>query len=132
MTDTGDDPHVVRHEEELDVRRRRVEREPLRVRTHVDAEEVSTIVGRDVEEADVERRPAEGHDSGEVETLPDGSISIPLLEERLVVSTEVVVRERIIVRKRRVTEDERVEATLRREHVDVEHLEGDAQLDRDR
>ena len=29
---------------------------------------------------------AETYDSGEVETLPDGSISIPILEEELVVS----------------------------------------------
>jgi hypothetical protein len=44
--------------------------------------------------------PVEGDDSGRVETLPDGSISIPVLEEQVVVSTRTVVRERLVVRRR--------------------------------
>jgi uncharacterized protein (TIGR02271 family) len=59
-------------------------------------------------------------DSGEVETLPDGSISIPVFEEELVVTKRLVVRERIVVRKETHVRTETVEAELRRERVDVE------------
>jgi uncharacterized protein (TIGR02271 family) len=82
--------------------------------------EARELVARDVEEADVERMPAAEGDSGEVETLPDGSVSIPVLEEELEVRKRVVVRERIVIRKRTVTEEKHVRAELRRERVEVE------------
>jgi stress response protein YsnF len=59
-------------------------------------------------------------DSGQVEQLPDGSVSIPVLEEQLVCEKRLVVRERIIVRKETVTENRVVEADLRRQHVAVD------------
>lgn len=62
---------------------------------------------------------AETYDSGEVETLPDGSISIPILEEELVVTKRVVVRERLIVHKDSEVEHRAVGAELRRERVEV-------------
>ena len=67
-----------------------------------------------------ERLPAGPDDSGRIETLPDGSISIPLFEEELVVTRRTVLRERVIIRKEEVTEWQRVEAELRRERVRVE------------
>jgi uncharacterized protein (TIGR02271 family) len=75
---------------------------------------------RDVEEADVERVPAGEGDSGEIETLADGSMSIPVLEEELVVTNRVVVRERIVIRQRTVTREERIRAELRKERVELE------------
>jgi uncharacterized protein (TIGR02271 family) len=77
-------------------------------------------VGRDVEHVDVEHHPAGDTDSGEVETLEDGSVSIPVFEEELVVTKRLVVRERIVVRKRTTTEYQRVEAELRRERVEID------------
>jgi uncharacterized protein (TIGR02271 family) len=71
----------------------------------------------------IDRLPAADGDSGEIETLPDGSISIPILEEELVVTKRIVVRERIVVHKEVVTETEHVEAELRRERVEID--EGD-------
>ena len=71
-------------------------------------------------DADVERAAPREGDSGEVETLPDGSISVPVLEEQLVVEKRMVVRERIIIRKRTVSEEHRVQAELRKERVEVE------------
>jgi uncharacterized protein (TIGR02271 family) len=68
----------------------------------------------------VERRPAGEEDSGEIETLPDGSVSIPVLEEELVVTKRVVVRERIIVHKDVATRIEHVETELRQERVELE------------
>lgn len=59
-------------------------------------------------------------DSGEVEYLPDGSVSIPVIEEELVCEKRPVVRERIVVRKETVTEERVVEADLRREQITVD------------
>ena len=67
--------------------------------------------------------PAGEGDSGEIETLPDGSVSIPVLEEELVVTKRVVVRERIVVHKDVAARVERVEAELRRERVELENDE---------
>jgi uncharacterized protein (TIGR02271 family) len=59
-------------------------------------------------------------DSGEIEVLPDGSVSIPLFEEELVVTRRQVLRERVVIRKELVTDWETVDVELRREHVAFE------------
>jgi uncharacterized protein (TIGR02271 family) len=91
----------------------------VRARKIVSHERVEQVVPRGVEHAEVERVVVEGDDSGVVETLPDGSISIPVFEEQLVVDKRLIVRERVIVRKHTVYEEHRVEADLRRERVEV-------------
>ena len=126
----ADEAAVVRHEEELDVGRESVEAGTVRARKVVESHAVEEVVPRELEDADVERTPAHEHDSGEIETLPDGSVSIPLLEEQLVVTKRTVVRERVVIRKRTVTEHERIKADLRRERVDVETTPG-LELDED-
>ena len=73
-------------------------------------------VGKDV---GTERMDPEEEDSGEIETLPDGSLSIPILEEELVITKRVVVRERIIIRKQIQKEQVLVETDLRRERVSI-------------
>ena len=120
MSDHTERVDAVRSEEEL--RPEVASHEVGRVHTRklVNTERVEALVPRDVEDADVEREPAGQSDSGEVETLPDGSVSIPLFEEQLVIEKRLVVRERVIIRKRRVTEEHRVEADLRRERLEVE------------
>lgn len=97
-----------------------VEAGAVRARKVVDEERVRRLVPVDFEEAEVERSPAPDGDSGEVETLRDGSISIPVFEERLVVRKVLAVRERIVIRKHTVTGHRTVEADLRRERVEVE------------
>jgi stress response protein YsnF len=57
------------------------------------------VVERKLEQGEVERIAVDGEDSGEVEILPDGSVSIPLIEEQVILTKRVIVRERIIVRK---------------------------------
>lgn len=116
----GDDSSVVRHEEELDTDKVVQEAGRVGVRKIVDHEQVETVVARGVEHAEMERQPPAEGDSGEVEVLPDGSVSIPVFEEELVIEKRLVVRERVIVRKHTVTEDRRVEADLRRERVEIE------------
>ena len=110
----------MRHEEELVTDTVVGEAGRVGIRKTVEHERVDTVVPQAVEHAECERRaPAEG-DSGEVEVLADGSVSIPVFEEELVIEKRLVVRERVIVRKHTVTEQRRVEADLRRERVEVE------------
>jgi stress response protein YsnF len=77
-------------------------------------------VSRHLENATVDRKPAEAGDSGQVETLADGSISIPIFEEEIVVTKRMVVRERLIVRKERRSEQVTVPLELTRERVEIE------------
>ena len=123
---SGDE--LVRHEEELRVEARDRVAGVVRIRTNVDGGVVTEVVDRDVEDGVVDHQPAHENDSGEVEVLADGSVSIPLLEEELVVTKRTVVRERVIVRKQRRSEPERIQAELRRERLDVvtEEPPGDA------
>jgi uncharacterized protein (TIGR02271 family) len=52
--------------------------------------------------------------------LADGSVSIPVLEEQIVVERRLVVRERIVVRKTVVREPHPIATTLRREVLEIE------------
>lgn len=117
---------VVRYEEELALSTREYKAGSVRARKRVEAERVEHVEPRSVEYGEFERAAPKDADSGEIETLADGSISIPLFEERLVVTKELIVRERVILRKRTVTEQHRIDAELRKEQIEVE---GD--LDRD-
>ena len=111
---------VVRSEERLDVGT--VEREAGKVRIRKDVETVpyDEVVSYLAEAADVERVGPDPDDSGEVETLPDGTLSIPVIEEQLVVEKRRVVVERVLVRKRQETREQRVTTELQRERVTVE------------
>ncbi|HZG96516.1 MAG TPA: DUF2382 domain-containing protein [Mycobacteriales bacterium] len=123
--DTRDDLEVIRSEEELAVATEVHEVGRVRAHKEVDIDQHREVVPRGVEHADVERSTeiADG-DSGQVETLPDGSISVPVFEERIFVEKRLVVRERVIIRKQTTTEEHVVEADLRRERVEIE-TEGD-------
>jgi uncharacterized protein (TIGR02271 family) len=72
-----------------------------------------------VEHAAIERVPAAEHDSGVIETLPDGSVSIPIVEEEVVVTKRLVVRERVIIRKQVEMQRRSIELPLRRERIDI-------------
>ncbi len=112
---------IVRHEEELRLGTRTEEIGGVRARKEVAAEHAEKSVPRQVEHVDdLERIPAGEQESGQIETLPDGSISIPVFEEELVVTKRLVVRERVVVRKRTEVEDQRVEAELRKERLEIE------------
>jgi uncharacterized protein (TIGR02271 family) len=115
-----DGPSVVRSEEELDVERRVREAGAVHARTRVEHHREERVVPVGSERTDIEHVPRAAGDSGQVEILEDGSVSIPVFEERLVVTKELFVKERVIVRKHVVSEDHRVSADLRREHVDID------------
>ena len=123
-------PELTRYEEELLPRAETEEAGSVRVRKRVETDAVEEQVSRQVEQAELERVPVEGEDSGLVETLPDGSVSIPVFEEELVVTKRLVVRERVIVRKETTVAQETVASELRKERVEIEadpgiELEGD-------
>ena len=108
------------HEEEATVGKRWEGVGHARFRREVVREQVRADFPLSREEVEHERVPVDENDSGEIETLPDGSISIPLFEEELVVTRQIVLRERVIIRKYDVTDWETVEAELRRERLAVD------------
>jgi uncharacterized protein (TIGR02271 family) len=114
----------VRHEETLRLDAVPTEHETVRLRKRVDTDHVAEHVDLGSEEATLERVPPDEHDSGQIETLPDGSISVPLFVEELVIEKRLVVRERVIVRKRTEVEQRVVHADLRRERVEIEADDG--------
>jgi uncharacterized protein (TIGR02271 family) len=120
----ADEVEVTAHEERAVVGTELHESGRVRVKKHVETYPVAETVPRNIEHADTERVEAIEGDSGEVETLEDGSISIPIFEEVLVVTKRLVVRERVIVRKRTVIDEYELKTDLQRERVTVE-AEGD-------
>ncbi len=111
---------LTRYEEALSVGTETREAGTVRARKRTETQRVSESVPREREQAEVEHLAARDGDSGEVETLPDGSVSIPLFEEQLVVTKRLVVRERVIIRKHTTTQIETVDAELRREQIEIE------------
>jgi uncharacterized protein (TIGR02271 family) len=112
-------------EERLEVGKRAVERGRVVVRTRVETREEVAEVDLRREEVEVERVPV----GRPVEAPPpvreeDGVLIVPVLEERLVVTTELVLKEEIRITKRSRTEHVREPVTLRSERAEVERLEG--------
>lgn len=119
---------VVRHEERADVHTEPEEVGRVRVRKQVTSYPVEQVVPRNVEQVEgSERVPADEDDSGEIITLPDGSVSIPVFEEVLVVEKRLVVKERVVVRKSTVVDEHTLRTELRREHVEVD-VDGDVDV----
>ena len=120
---------VVRHEERLETGTEVHEAGRVRVRKHVETVPVEQAVERSVEHVDdSELVPVEAGDTGEVIELPDGSVSIPVFQEVLVVAKKLVVRERVVVRKHTTVDEHVLRTELRREHVSVE-TDGDIEVD---
>jgi uncharacterized protein (TIGR02271 family) len=115
---------ITRSGEELRIGTRDVDAGTVRLRKDVTTGTVSAPLSRTVEELDqLDRVPPHPEDSGQIETLEDGSISIPILEEQLVVTKRVVVTERVIVRKRVTIVEQTIEGELRTERLVVERSE---------
>ncbi len=121
------DAALTLQEERLQVGTETVTAGRVRAVKHVDTETVEQRVPREVERPELERAEVREGDSGQVETLPDGSLSIPVFEEQIVVEKRRVLRERVIVRKATVVEEQVVTADLRRERVEIE-TDGDVRV----
>jgi uncharacterized protein (TIGR02271 family) len=92
----------------------------VQARSRVGRSKVDLTVAKAVERAELERLPVAEDDSQKIETLADGSLSIPVFEEELVVTKRVVMKERIVLRKRIETVTERVVDELRRERIEID------------
>lgn len=108
-------------EEELEVSKREVERGRVVIRTRIEErEELAEAVLRQ-EDMQVERVPR----GVVVESMPDvreedGVLIVPVVEERLVVSTELVLKEEIRITRKSWTETVREPVRLRAERVEIE------------
>ena len=112
-------------EEQLRVSKREVERGRVVIRTRVEERDEIAEAALWQEDVTVERvpigRPVEAAPSVREE---DGVLIVPVLEERLVVTTELVLKEEIRITKRDRTEIIREPVRLRSERVEIERLEG--------
>jgi uncharacterized protein (TIGR02271 family) len=114
-------------EERAAVGVRTVDRGRVRVTTRVLTHEDSVVRSLTRETVEVVRVPV----GREVEAVPavreepDGTIVVPVVEERLVVETRLVLREEVHLRRRRETETVTVPVSLRREEAEVRRLPAD-------
>jgi uncharacterized protein (TIGR02271 family) len=111
---------LIRHEERLQIRKGVEQIGTVRIRKHAESVPVEERIPRGIERAELSHVSADREDSGQVETLPDGSLSIPVFEEELVISRRLVVRERILVKRQTVYQPEVIREELRRERVEIE------------
>jgi uncharacterized protein (TIGR02271 family) len=112
-------------EEQLRVSKREVERGRVVVRTRVEEWEQIAEAALRQEDVTVERVPI----GRTIEVAPpmreeDGVLIVPVLEERLVVMTELVLKEEIRITKKSRTEIVREPVRLRSERVEIERLQG--------
>ena len=121
----GRDQTIELAEEELRVGKREVERGRIVVRTRVEERDEIAEAALRQEDVTVERIPV----GRPVEAAPqvreeDGVLIVPVLEERLVVTTELILKEEIWITKKDRTEIVRVPVRLRSERVEIERLDG--------
>jgi len=112
-------------EEQLRVSKREVERGRVVVRTRVEERDEIAEAALRQEDVTVERVPI----GRMIEAAPpmreeDGVLIVPVLEERLVVMTELVLKEEIRITKKSRTEIVREPVRLRSERVEIERLQG--------
>jgi uncharacterized protein (TIGR02271 family) len=121
----GRDEIIELAEEQLRVSKREVERGRVVIRTQVEEREEIAEAALRQEDVTVERVPI----GRMIETAPpmreeDGVLIVPVLEERLVVMTELVLKEEIRITKKSRTEVVREPVRLRSERVEIERLQG--------
>lgn len=111
-------------EEQLDVGRRRVETGAVRVRKLVHEQEVEVPGQRVTERARTERVPIGRvvHERPEVRQEGDTTV-VPVVEERVVVHTELVLVEEIRITTEREVRDQPQAVTLRSEEALVERID---------
>lgn len=118
-TEDQDELRVSRTEEELNVGTRAREAGGVRLKKWVETEQEQVTVPTRKERVSVERVPvSEGTTTtGE---LGEDEVSVPVMEEEVVVEKKPVAKEEVRVSKEAVTEDETVSADVRKEKVDIE------------
>jgi uncharacterized protein (TIGR02271 family) len=99
----------------------------LRAKRGVEVVPVDERFSLDEETVGERRVPLNENDSGRIEILDDGSVSIPIYAEELVVTRRTVLKERVIIKKELTSRIEQVTAELRHEHVEID-TEGDVEV----
>ena len=93
----------------------------LRVTKRVEAAEETVRQAVERDELDVERVPVNRPREAPVAQRTEGEwLVLPVMEEVLVVRTQLMLKEELRVRTRRVTEEQEVRETVRRERVELE------------
>jgi uncharacterized protein (TIGR02271 family) len=107
--------------ERLTAEARPVELGELRVHTRVDAVEETVRRAVERDELDVERVPVNRPLEAPVAQRTEGEwLVFPVMEEVLVVRTQLMLKEEVRVRTRRVTAEQEVRQTVRRGRVELE------------
>src|SRR5688500_3585516 len=112
-------------EEQIEISKRAVERGRVIVRTWVEEREELAEAALRQEDVTVEHVPV----GRPVDVSPpvreeDGILIVPVLEERLVVTTQLILKEEIRITRRSRTEVAREPVRLRSERAEVIRLEG--------
>ncbi len=113
-----DELRVQRSEEELRAGTREREAGKLNVRKRVRNEREQVRVPKRREEVSVDRVPV--NEPGRGAEIGEDEVSVPVVEEEVVVGKESVVKEEIRVRKESVQDEEVVEEDVRKEEVDID------------
>ncbi|MDO5627763.1 MAG: PRC and DUF2382 domain-containing protein [Mobilicoccus sp.] len=122
---------VVRHEEELNVGKERVETGKVRLRKHVVTEKQSVDVPVEREEVHVTREPVRDGETGGRIADGDENVEVTLHADRAVVDKETVAKERVGLDKDVVRDTETVTDEVRKEQVEVERDGDVVREDRD-
>ena len=121
--DDRDEIRVQRQEEELTAGVREREAGQVGVRKSVRTERERIAVPKKREEVNVDRVPVADGTPGEI---GEAEVSVPVVEEEVVVGKRAVVKEEIRVRKDVVQDEEIVEEDVRKEEVDIDDTYGTA------
>jgi uncharacterized protein (TIGR02271 family) len=113
-----DELRVQRSEEELRAGTREREAGALNVRKRVRTEREQVRVPTKHEEVSVERVPV--NEEGTGAEIGEDEVSMPVVEEEVVVGKRAVVKEELRIRKDVVEDEELVEEDVRKEEVDVD------------
>ncbi len=113
-----DELRVQRTEEELRAGTREREAGSVNVRKRVRTDREQVRVPRRREEVSVERVPVD--EEGTEAEIGDDEVSVPVVEEEVVVDKRPVVKEEVRVRKDVVEDEEVVEEDVRKEEVDID------------
>ena len=116
-----DEIRVQRQEEELRAGVREREAGQVGVRKSVKTERETIVVPKKREEVSVDRMPV---NDGTPSEIGEGDVSVPVVEEEVVVGKRAVVKEEIRVRKDVVQDEEIVEEDVRKEEVDIDDTSG--------
>ncbi|WP_166397001.1 DUF2382 domain-containing protein [Rubrobacter marinus] len=117
-----DELRVQRSEEELRAGVREREAGQVNVRKRVRTERERIAVPKKREEVSVDRVPVDRDASpGEI---GEDEVSVPVVEEEVVVGKQAVVKEEVRVRKDVVQDEEVVEEDVRKEEVDIDDASG--------